>query len=290
MRHSKLSLLLFIFSIFFTPLCCSAAESEDFQMQNEDFKEAVLPLSFAHGLPTVGVKIGDQLFNLVLDTGADQATIELKPNALSRIKVKYLEGAKNSLDVYGNAYQSRSFVIPELQIGTLHLTNLIAGEELRSFVPVDGIIGNGFLKHFYVLIDFPKAKAILYPKKEYPARLRLDRWRRISFEHNSIGIIVTVKIDDFERELKFSLDSGSGSSAKKKCGLLRANNLESLTRNIGGIVNYDHVSIGGIDLGQVAFAVVDFKEPPVDGFFGDYFFNRFKTFIDFDRKILFVKE
>lgn len=49
MRHSKLSLLLFIFSIFFTPLCCSAAESEDFQMQNEDFKEAVLPLSFAHG-------------------------------------------------------------------------------------------------------------------------------------------------------------------------------------------------------------------------------------------------
>ena len=48
MRHSQLSLLLLIFCIMINPLCFSAAEFESFQLQNDDFKEAVLLLSFVH--------------------------------------------------------------------------------------------------------------------------------------------------------------------------------------------------------------------------------------------------
>jgi hypothetical protein len=290
MKYIKLYLFILLFSILFTPLSFSATEPEYFTIVNKYFSKAVLPLSFVKGLPVVMVTIEDQLFHLILDTGADRATIDLKPDALNKIKVKYLEDVKNSLDVYGNAYQSRTFEIPQLQLGKLKFTDFIAGEELRDFVPGDGIIGNRFLKNFYVLFDYQKNRAVLYPKGEYPRELNLSKWRQIDFEHNDIGIIISVKIDTFDRELKFCLDSGSGSSGKKKSGLLRAKALEGLTEKMGRLVTYDHVSIAGIDLGRVDFFIEDFQEPPVDGFFGDYFFSRFKTLIDFDRNVLFVKE
>lgn len=290
MKYIKLYLIILMFCILFTTICFSATEPEYFTLVDKDFSKAVLPLSFVNGLPVVAVTIEGQLFRLILDTGADKTTIDLKPDAINKIKVKYLEDVKNSLDVYGNAYQSRSFEIPQLQLGKLKFTDFIAGEELRDFILVDGIIGNCFLKNFYVLFDYQKNRAVLYPKGEYPSELNLDKWRQIEFEHNDIGIIISVKIDAFDRELKFCLDSGSGSSGIKKSGLLRAKDLEGLSEKIGRLVTYDHVSIAGIDLSRVNFYVVDFKEPPVDGFFGDYFFNRFKTLIDFDRDVLFVKE
>lgn len=290
MKHPKLYLLILMFCILFTPLCFSETETEYFKLVDKDFSKAVLPLSFVNGLPIVELTIEEQLFHLILDTGADHVSIDLKPDALNKIKVKYLEDVKNSLDIYGKAYQSRSFEIPELHLGKLTFTNFIASEELRDFVPVDGIIGNRFLKNFYVVFDYKKTRAVLYSKDEYPSELKLNKWRQINFEHNNLGIIINVKIDAFDRELKFCLDSGSGSSGKKKSGLLRAKDLEGLSEKIGRLVTYDHVSTGGIDLGRVDFYVVDFKEPPVDGFFGDYFFSRFKTLIDFDRDVLFVKE
>lgn len=194
------------------------------------------------------------------------------------------------MDIHGRAYRNRHFVIPELHLGKLKFTDFTAGEELRDFVPADEIIGNRFLKNFYVLFDYQKSRVVLYPKREYPSELKLNKWRQIPFEHNNIGIIINVKIDAFDRELKFCLDSGSGSSRKKKHGLLKGSNLEGFSEKIGRLVTYDHVSIAGIDLGRVDFFIVDFKEPPVDGFFGDFFFSRFKTLIDFDRDVLFVKE
>lgn len=290
MKHPKLYLFLLILCILFTPLCFSETETEYFRLVNEDFSKAVLPLSFVKGLPIVEVKIQSKVFRLILDTGADHVTIQLRPHVLEKIDVNYLDSGDNMLDVYGKAYRNRHFVIPELQIGKLHFTNFIAGEELRDFVPADGLIGNRFLKNFYVLFDYKKARAALYPKGEYPSELKLNKWRQVSFDHNNLGIIISVKIDAFDRELKFCLDSGSGSSGKKKSGLLKGKNLEGLSEKIGRLVTYDHVSTSGIDLGRVDFYVVDFKEPPVDGFFGDYFFFRFKTLIDFDRNVLFVKE
>lgn len=290
MKHIKLYLIILMFSILFTTICFSATEPEYFTLVNKDFQKAVLPLSFVKGLPVVEVKIQSKTFRLILDTGADHVTICLKPHVKDNINVKYLDRGDNTLDIYGKVYRNQHFLIPELQIGKLHFTNFTVGEELRDFVPVDGIIGNRFLKNFYVLFDYQKNRVVLYPKGEYPPELNLRKWRRIDFEHNNIGIIISVKIDAFDRELKLCLDSGSGSSGKKKSGLLRAKDLKNLTEKIGHMVTYDHVFIDGIDLGRVDFFIDDFKEPPVDGFFGDYFFSRFKTLIDFDREVLFVKE
>lgn len=290
MKCFKLSLFVFLVCILFASLCFSETEPKSFKLVDEDFSKAVLPLSFVKGLPTVEVKIQAKPFRLILDTGADFATICLRPHVLEKIAVNYLDSGDITLDIHGRSYRNRHFVIPELHLGELKFTDFTAGEELRDFVPADGIIGNRFLKNFYVLFDYQKSRAVLYPKGEYPSELKLNKWRRIPFEHNNIGIIINVKIDAFDRELKFCLDSGSGSSGKKKSGLLRTINPEGLSQEKGGLVTYDHVSIAGIELGRVDFLIADFKEPPVDGFFGDYFFSRFKTLIDFDRDVLFVKE
>lgn len=290
MKNIKFGIVILIL-IFFSSICLS--EKEYFEFDDKIFSQVVLPLSFINGLPVVEVKIQEKTLKLILDTGADHATFEIMPKSLKDINVDYLDNESASLDVFGNYYHKRYFRIPVIQMGKLRFVNFIAGEELRDFLPngVDGIIGNKFLQEFYVLIDYKKGKLTLYPKKEYPKKLGLNKWETVNFEHNNIGIILTVKIEAFGRELKLCLDTGCGSNRKKgKFGLLYSNYISELAEENNSFLEYDHVLINGIDLGRTTFWVVDFKEPPVDGFLGDNFFTKYKVFIDFVDEILFVKE
>lgn len=290
MKNTKFIIVL-LFLVIFNSICFS--ETEFFKIDEKNFSQVVLPLTFINGLPIVEVKIQEKNLKLILDTGADRATFKIIPKSLKDITVNYIENDRTSLDVFGKSYNERYFMISTLQMGKMKFLDFIAGEELRDFLPsgVDGIIGNNFLKEFYVLIDYKKANLILYPKTSHPKNLGLKKWKTIDFEHNNIGIVLTAKIDAFDRELKFCLDSGLGSNRKdNKFGLLRSCSLLILAEKNNSFLEYDHVQINGIDLGRTTFWVVEYKEPPVDGFFGDNFFSKYKVFIDFDNEKLFVKE
>lgn len=270
-----------------------SSETEFFKLEDEEFSQAVIPLSFIEGMPIVEVKVQGKTLKIFMDTGADRATIKIRPDAAKDLNVEYLDTEKTSLDVFGEANKERDFIIPALQIGKLKLTSFVAGEELRDLPDgVDGTMGNDFLKQFYVLIDYKKAQLALYPKKDYPKNLNLKKWKQINFEHSNIGIILSAKIEAFERELRFCLDSGCVTSLSgKKFGLLYSNFLPELADKNNSFLTYDHVLIDDeLDLGRTVFWVVDFKEPPIDGFLGDVFFSKYRVFIDFDAETLFVKE
>jgi predicted aspartyl protease len=200
-------------------LCCILASSicfatpEYFQYDQRAFDEVVLPFTFSKKLPVVIVKIQGKNVNLIVDTGAPNVTIALKPSVLKDINVRYLENKNQSLDVYGQAHEEIVYEIPKLTIGKLKLVNLIAREELRNFVPADGIIGNRVLKEFYLLFDYKESKVTFFSKGKYPLELNLDQWQKVHFEYDDydkkVGIILIAQIAELKRDLKLCLDSGS---------------------------------------------------------------------------------
>jgi hypothetical protein len=287
MKYAKF-IIMFLAFILFNVICFSASEHDS--ANESPFSKEILPLTFWKGVPIVKVNINGKPIFLVVDTGADAVTIALKPSSLQDLKVKYLGNQMNSMDIQGNLYKERYFEIPEFHMGGLKFENFIACEEQRSSVPMDGIIGNQFLRNFYVLFDYKKAQFVLYPKNGYPAELNSTFWKYIPFEHNNIGMILTAKIDALDKNFKFCLDSGfSFFNHGRPCGALRSRYIRALPKGIHSL-EYDHIRIGAIDLGPTEFLIDDSPEPPVDGFLGNNFFRQFKVFIDFDQAVLLLKK
>ena len=220
---------LFLLTIFLLS-CINAYSMEDFSIINENFTKEELPLSFvSKGLPIVEIKIEDQIYNLILDTGADSVAMAFVPSAINRLNPQYLINQKQSLDINGNSYQERQFKLSQVSIGNLKIANLICSEELRDFVPKYGIIGNQFLKHFNVYLDYENLKVILYPKNINPSELELEKWHKVSFEHNHIGIVLNGKFSLNKKKLKFCLDTGMCSIDNGKTyGWLKPKNMPGL--------------------------------------------------------------
>jgi hypothetical protein len=291
MKHFKYQIL-FLCCLLVNSICF--ATSGYFQYDQKAFNKEVLPFTFSKKLPVVEVKIQGKNFHLIVDTGAPNATIALKPSALRDINVNYLESKKHLLDIHGQSYEEKEYEIPELTIGKLKLVNMIASEELRTFVPADGIIGNRVLKEFYFLFDYKDLKVTFFTKGNYPLELNMDQWQKVHFEYDDydkrVGIILTAQIPELKRQLKLCLDSGSSAFDNgKPCGMLLKKYMPELPEEVRA-VEYNQVMIDGLALGSTSFRVYDYPEPPIDGFMGFNFFNNYKVFVDFDKKVLFTKK
>ena len=288
----KLKIMKYIVLVAIVFLYCFSGFCLDgFSINTENFIKEEIPLSFVSGgLPIVEVNIEDKIYHLVLDTGADSITMAFTPAALKSISTQYIDSRKKSVDISGKIYQKRQFKIPSLSIGKIKISNLIAEEELRNFVPSDGIVGNQFLKHFNIYFDYQNLKVVLYSKDAYPQEFDLKKWQEIPFEHNEIGIILRGKFSHNKKELMFCLDTAMCSIINGKShGLLRPQKIPRLF-NKKKAYEVDSFYIEGIDFGPMSFMTLDFKEPPIDGFLGHNFFSCYKVFIDFDRKVLFIKK
>lgn len=287
MKRRSVIITIFLF-VFLSSVSFSAERYLDYEDSN--FSKIILPLTFSMGLPVVKVKIQNKVLKLIVDTGADLTYIALKPDKLKLLETELITENAKSTDVYGSSYTIRQKQIPELYLGKLKVRDLMAREEARSFVPEDGIIGNMLLKKFHLLLDYRNAQLVLYSTgKPYPENLNLNEWGKIGFEHNDMGIILQGKMLAFEKELKFVLDTGSSSANNgEPCGLL----LSKYFPGLKGIIYFEspQLNVGGQELGKMGFQVVNFEEPPVDGFLGNVFFLEYKVFIDFGKNTLWIKK
>lgn len=264
-------------------------------VENQDFISVKLPLSMTpSGIPIVEMNIGSKIVHLLVDTGADWVTLSLKPSILETLGDCYYFKSKKSKDIFGKTYREKCFIIPSASLGDLELSQLIANEELRSFVPEDGIIGNGLLQQFYCLINYPAAEMILYSKDSYPAELDLASWSKLSFTHNNIGIVLKGRLGENGKQLKFCLDSGCAAIYQgKSYGIIRPRYVpksDRITQEENMSTATEQFYLDGTDLGPMEFMVSDFKQPPVAGFIGHNIFIHYQVFIDFDKQVLYLKE
>ena len=242
------------------------------------------------GMPIVKVKIGEKVLRLALDTGADKVFFAITPNALNEINVKYSTAIEKNLDAKGTLYKSRTFKIPEVKIGELQLNDMTATEELRdSPDDSDGIIGNRLFDYFNVLIDYSQSHLILYPNTRLPD-LELSQWTQISFKHEDIGIVIQGRLGNQERNLRFCLDSGSVAANEegKPLGILRPKSLVAQDKVKDTKTYTDYLTIDGKNIGSMDFYLLDYAQPPVDGFLGYNFFSKYKVFIDFTKQVMYI--
>ena len=256
--------------------------------------QAVVPLELdgkMKGMPIVNVKIGEKVLHLALDTGADKVFLAITPNVLNEINVRYSDAIEKNLDAKGNLYKSRTFKIPEVKIGELQLNNVTAAEELRdSPDDSDGIIGNRLFDNFNVLIDYSQSHMILYPNTGLPFDLELSQWMPIPFKHEDIGIVIQGQLSSQKRTLRFCLDSGAvvANAEGKPLGILQPKSLTAQDKVKDTKTYTDYLTIGGKNIGLMDFYLLDYAQPPVDGFLGYNFFSKYKVFIDFTKQVMYI--
>ncbi len=255
-----------------------------------NFTATELELGFAGSherLAYVAVDIQGIPLRLMVDTGYF-APLSINSDVLDRLDVEFT-GRKASRDMHGKIYLVRKFVLPELSLGELTLSNVPGVENLTSPSDFDGTVGLELLRNFNLLLDYRGGRFTLLRKDCRPQELAEDGWFRYRGE---LSASFNVSLDGTNERYAIGLDSGcSYTTVDSDSPLGRA-----LRASLGEDERYQAVNEAGemlfvypevhllldgrYDLGPSTCVVTDIHPPIGDGFLGyDLFWNN-TVFVD----------
>ncbi len=141
-----------------------------------------------NGLPSTTITIQGKTLPLIFDTGDSTTGVSLTEQALSQIKVNYVNSTRCFNRTDGRHCQ-REFIIPEINIGGFVVKN-VPGSVMppltgQGFVQTDasrnGILGYKVLSQFNVLLDYPNSKVILVKREHLPRDYDVAGWTSVPF-------------------------------------------------------------------------------------------------------------
>lgn len=285
------SFYLLIVCIFLT--CSSFADIKNSEIERQS---VIIPIELngkMKGMPIVNVTVNGQVLHLALDTGADNVFIALTPEALAKTEIKTSKEIKKNLDVNGQLYKSHSAQVSEIKIGNLSFNNITVFEELRKTDDgSEGIIGNKLFDKFNILIDYKESRIILYSNISLPSFVDLNKWLKIPFKHEDIGIIIEAMSEKQNKMMRLCLDSGAVAVNEegKSFNLLKADYLPTQNNADKAKTYSDGLIINGINIGNMDFYLLDFTQPAVNGFLGYGFLSKYKIFIDFYGQFIYINK
>jgi hypothetical protein len=249
---------------------------------------ARLPIHCVNGQPLLEFEIEKKPYLLELDLGAS-CEFNLFKESLEAIHEKKYVDTQTAIDIKGNRYQERCFLLPEIRAKNFEYKNPTVGEESLDFVtkgallwsqkasrspiPFVGRAGWRFCGNNNLFIDFPNEMLFITQSLD---ELRKDHWpisprETIPFEMSSWGILVTVEIDTGPK--KFILDTGANVS------ILKANADDSQW------VTTQKMLLGTRDLGKRDLFLYPIESPPeIEGILGMDVLRNLAIFLDFDQK------
>jgi|GEM_PF-2168497 len=253
----------------------------------------------ADGLPVVEMEIGGKKLRLIVDTGADKVSLGIKPSALDGVAVAYTGHYRKSRDINGKARTERFFEIPSATIGGLALRDIPGSEELRDFVPADGIIGNAFLSAFILLIDYPGSRIKLYPRGAELPELASGTWSEIRFRRGYAGLTVDCAWSGGGKG-RFCLDTGASGLGVVHTGKLRPSDISrevEVPAAMGGtlsLATLKDFSLGGAPVGDLDCVAKDLGSvgpfgPPFAGVVGYGVLKGRRVIFDYSRMIVFLE-
>jgi hypothetical protein len=250
---------------------------------------AAIPFTIEfEGLPIVELGVGDRILRLAVDTGADRVSIAIKPSALREGEIAYNGRTRTSADVNGKKRIERGFVLREARLGALPLRDLQCSEELRDFVPVDGIIGNAFLSTFTVVLDYRASAMTLEPRSSIPPAP--DGSARIAVPFTRGFGELTVECSWRGGRGRFCLDTGAAGS-----GLVHSAVARRLERNGNSPrALLQDFSIGRLPLGDLELDIRDLGSigpfgPPFDGIIGYAALKDRRAIFDFRSGVIYFE-
>ncbi|HEY2155486.1 MAG TPA: retropepsin-like aspartic protease [Isosphaeraceae bacterium] len=117
------------------------------------------------------VEVGAERLNMILDTGADNVTLDRKVVA-ERLKLPTNKVLTRGVGFGAGTVRLQSTSLPTLKIGSFEsgpcdtsvtdLSNINEFGTRLGLPPVDGVLGASFLRAHKAVIDYPKHKLLLY--------------------------------------------------------------------------------------------------------------------------------
>ncbi len=114
-----------------------------------------IPLRFLSLVPTVPVLLATTHSHLLVDTG-DESTIDLGADFFHRHPSLFRVTKSRSVRGVGGSSVERLGRIPDVTLGSLHLTNLEIGATEHLHSVGDGHIGSGLMAKFVVTFDYAR--------------------------------------------------------------------------------------------------------------------------------------
>jgi hypothetical protein len=251
--------------------------------------------------PLIEIEIEGDVYHLVIDLGS-YVQMSIDKQILEKIKKKSYGVAKFG-DFKGNHYVSQKYLIPEIKIGNTIFSEVIAKEENDDFKKTtilwessesapsrcNGKIGRALLKRTNILLlDFPNSRvAFIKNPRLLNAQNFPEDFLAIPFEFTVSGIILKIHTDLGEK--KFLLDSGLTINA------IRANQCQNLEcqndKNGLGYFMSSQFVIGDKSFGKTRLYPLNITPDieNIDGILGMDFMRHHTFYIDFRKKILYIK-
>lgn len=238
-----------------------------------------LDLIFRDAGPIVDLRIGEKKIPVLFDLGGF-STISLTESVLSQLPVQFTGGTRKFSDAYGQVFTTRDYIIPECSLGGIQLRDIEATEDKFNQHITDeaqnGYLGLGVLRHFQIILDYQRHKAVLWQGDTLPPQYASMEFSYQPFTHEMQSSLI---IDDEKREVEW--DTGANVS------LIKTNDVpKGRLANIDGrqLFIANNLEAGGDLIGSLDFVVLDFNEPPVDAIIGHNFFAKHVVFLDFAKK------
>ncbi|HKS15993.1 MAG TPA: hypothetical protein VJU16_01705 [Planctomycetota bacterium] len=245
-----------------------------------------IPLILERGLPWVDVRIGERTLRLLVDLGGFD-TVALSPASLEGMHVTWTGRTRTTYSAMGRMASAREYELPSMVLGGVVFNavrgteDVLQGEERPANRA--GYIGLGLLQRFNLVIDYPERELVLlWPDVAPPPDYDVPSWPSTEFGAGVNGVISTVVVDGSPRRLVW--DTGA-SHCVLKSGLQGAAPKEGKHP----VFTAKRFEVGGRDLGPVELVLLDFKQPPADGFIGYSFFAKHAVHVDFRKRRLAVR-
>ena len=287
--ESKKRLLLVFFALFLTS--CSSAKLQKTDSQSVFQIPVYFPICI--NAPVVKVNIEEQELLLALDLGSN-AHLKLIGRALDQLKNKELVGVSRSTDIKGNRYEEPVYKIPYFRLGSLTVSDAVAGEENLFFIQegsrvgkwhdhlriqdqinkIDGRIGGGLFSSFKYVCYFDMSRLIfcMGPSLDQIT----NNYPVVDFMKGKFEVVdglICLNILTDRGMKKFMLDTGAQRSLIQKSSM----DGKWVTVDLGR-------------LGQRRFFAFDIPEQmPFDGILGFDFFEDYRMCLDFSNQTIYIK-
>lgn len=239
-----------------------------------------IPLVLDRGMAWVDVTIAGRPLRLLLDLGGFD-TVALTPESLEGMSVTWTGRTRTTFSAMGDVAKAREYVLPAVEMGGVVFRELRGTEDLlkgeKRVVQRTGYLGLGLLQRFNLIIDYPARELVLlWPDVSPPAEYHVEEWPSTEFASGVNGVVATVEIDGERRRLVW--DTGA-SHCVLKTGLQGSAPVHR--EGDYSVCTPKAFEVGGHEFGPVDFVLLDFKQPPADGFIGYPFFGKHAVFVDF---------
>lgn len=250
------------------------------RLSSNDYFQRV-PLTIAEdGIPVIDVLIQNTPYKLRLESG-DYYPLALYKELLGKLN-KISHGMKTTMDMEGRRYETLTYIIPEMKIGSLVIANPYAKEVNEEFIinnpdvkfPTScvGGLGRSIFKTYNFLLDFQNQQMVACPKLATLQKKGLisRHLHQVPFTGNRYGMIIDVETDEGIKKFVLCTES-----SRSKC---------VVTSSICSSV----FKMNGYDFGPQALENYETVFTGFDGELGMDFLKRHVLYIDFAQKVIYI--